>query len=253
MPYIAYDLNALESAPHVARASGISDDAAVAGNARLWAWCWKTKTNVVCAGHLIGFYGSHRVAEAMVAFGFLEIVPDGYRVKGADKYLRISKGKSKGGHAAKSNLIPGAKHRTVSSADGEISREPAESLPIEPIGSPSALTSSIEHLASNKGTTSEGNDAAPTPPAEPPRITNPDSPAIQFFCWAQDTRTQAGLVREKPPHSSKVGAWFAEAMGGVGGDEDRLKEAFLAFGDDEYWQERNCPFAGFMAQWERYA
>jgi hypothetical protein len=44
----------------------------------------------------------------LVEFNFLTALDTGaYRVKGTKRYTRISEAKSKGGHAAKSNLIPG--------------------------------------------------------------------------------------------------------------------------------------------------
>lgn len=171
MPYIAFDLLALEQCPNIARLARCSEDAIIAGFTRLWAHCWRQSTDRVTRFHLMGLFGED-VADALVSFEFLEVTDTDYRVRGADRYLRLKSAQSKGGHKAKGNLIPGGKKRRgrKSSATPENSSAPAEEQPrssreplrLEPSDS-SALTSSIEHRASNKTLTAErpaGGEAA---------------------------------------------------------------------------------------------
>lgn len=109
-PYIAFTLQALDDAPLMARAAGVPEDTAIAGLLRLWAYCWRSKTDRISATHVLGIFGPHaEVIPALIAFGFLEQdEASSYLVKGADKYLRISEGRSKGGKTASKNLRQGA-------------------------------------------------------------------------------------------------------------------------------------------------
>lgn len=128
-------------------------------------------------------------------------------------------------------------------------REPSR-VTIEPSIIPSAGAGSRE-----QGEEQGAGSVSPPPKeaVEPPRIANPDCPSLKFFVRAEDSRTDARLAREKPPPLAKLAAWYSQALGELGGDEARLWEAWLSFGDDAYWQERKCPFNGFMSQWEKYA
>ena len=137
-PYIAYELDALKLVPDIARGTGTQEHVVGYGLLRLWSYCWERKADRVGDIHLCSFFaGATGMGPALVAFGFLEAVGAEYRVRGAERYLRLSEARSKGGKAAAKNLIPGAKHRKVSpeaaSATAESqpkgSREAAESQP----------------------------------------------------------------------------------------------------------------------------
>lgn len=162
MPYLAVELDAVNLAPLVGRGAGIDEDAALAGLVRLWALCFRTKQDHVTAARLVALFGGEPacVAAALVEFGFLEPQGDGWRVRGAQRYLRLQEAWSKGGHAAKSNLIPGAAHRQKPSAPAD---EQPMSSPTPPIGCPSALTPSTEHQTPN--TKEETNRSAGEAPA----------------------------------------------------------------------------------------
>jgi hypothetical protein len=112
-----------------------------------------------------------------------------------------------------------------------------------------------EGKGKEQGKEVEGSASAPSSSEqiEPPRIANPGSPALTFFVWAQETREQQKLPREKPPaRMEKLSAWFSEAMSEMRGDEKRLRETWLRFGDDKYWESRAYPFNGFISQWRKY-
>lgn len=101
MPYIAYELDALNAAPDLARAAGISEDAAVAGLARMWARCFRVKSDQMTAVELAGVFGADpaRLAPALAGFGFVEPRDGGFRVRGTERYLRLSASNSAGGRA----------------------------------------------------------------------------------------------------------------------------------------------------------
>ncbi|MBM3992144.1 MAG: hypothetical protein FJ298_14210 [Planctomycetes bacterium] len=108
MSYIAIDLDAKKRIPLVARACGAEPCVIGWGLVELWEHAWSAKTDTVAAIVVDACFGpSERIREALVAFGFLEPVETGFRVKGADRYLRIAAGRSEGGKKAAGNLRRG--------------------------------------------------------------------------------------------------------------------------------------------------
>lgn len=95
MSYIAFDLDALNRAPAVARASGIAEELVISGLVRMWAWCFREETDTVNALQVRGHFGAD-CADALVAFSFLEADAGTYRVRGAERYLRIKKAQRAG-------------------------------------------------------------------------------------------------------------------------------------------------------------
>jgi hypothetical protein len=89
----------------------------------------------------------------------------------------------------------------------------------------------------------------------PPPQPHPPFSASGFFARAQAARLEAGYVREKPPHPSKLSAWYSEAMSEMRGDEERLFASYERFTDDDYWgrQTPPWPFPAFMKQWSDFA
>lgn len=136
MPFLQVEIDAIKEAQGVAGATGLSLAQVVGGLCLTWAHCWQKKTAFVTRGQLAGFFchvGADLVVP-LVEFGFLDQCEDGaIRVCGAAKYLRVSASRSRGGHASKTNLVPGARH--LFSAEAE--KEPRDGL-----GSVSALSPS---------------------------------------------------------------------------------------------------------------
>lgn len=130
------------------------------GLALLWRHCWRGKVDRVTAEQLAGFFCSPApgLPGALVAFGFLE-AGDTYRVRGVDRYLRLSEARRKGGLAAKKNLVPGARQRKKSLGT---SREAAQSLPGITLGLDSALSAKVEGRRSKNDKSLAGSaDADP--------------------------------------------------------------------------------------------
>lgn len=107
--FLQVDLDALKVMGHVARGMKTTRAQVLEGLLGLWEWCYIEKTDRVSSAHLEGFFGAGDPA-ALVAFGFLEAVDAGtWRVRGAESRIlkrqaKTDSGRSKGGHAAKSNL-----------------------------------------------------------------------------------------------------------------------------------------------------
>ena len=157
MSHIAVDLKVIEvHAPAVARGAGVSEDRVLAGLVRLWHRCWSTKAVAVTEVEIAGAFGPERLGELIRSMEteFLRKQADGtFHVCGADQYLRIREGHSKGGHASKSNLIPGGKKRSApAERQPKGSRDQAET----PSRQASALPPSTEHRAPNTESKASG-------------------------------------------------------------------------------------------------
>lgn len=165
MPFLAVELDAVNAAPDMAQAGGISAEAGLAGLVRMWAWCFRKQVDQVEAAQVGGWFGGDpaRVTAALVAFGFLAHRDAGWRVRGAHRYIRLAEARRRGGLAARSNLVPGARHRKPNSIGS--SPEAAEKQPDVALGSGSALTPSTEHRAPK----AEKKKLAGPAPADPPR------------------------------------------------------------------------------------
>jgi hypothetical protein len=114
MPYIQFDVDAKKRVPLVARAAGLPVAEVGWNLLELWEHVWMAGSDVVTELVLTGCVGpSEPLREALVAFGFLERVDGGWRVRGTDRYTRADEARSRGGRAAVGNLRRG----TVSPAD----------------------------------------------------------------------------------------------------------------------------------------
>jgi hypothetical protein len=245
MSYIAFDLDALNRAPAAARAAGVREEDIIAGLVRLWAWCFREKVARVDADQVRGHFGAD-VSRALVAFGFLELDPaGGWRVKGADRYLRITEARSEGGKKASGNLKKGSRKASTpagvqpGTSPGSLPA-PAGEQPGLPPGSAPALTPSTEHRAPNTLKAAAGA---------------PLTTAIGWWVEAQRRRETAGLHKESPPHPGKLEGWFAEAMLETNGDEQKLLGGYDAFLVDPFWRneaDKRCAWSGWLNQWRDF-
>lgn len=156
MSYIAFDLDALNVVPDVAAASGLTPGEVAHGLLKLWAWCFRNKTDKVNSTHIAGFFGGQEAAHALAAFGFLESVIEGggWRIRGADRYLKVSKQRSEAGKARSSSAGRSA---------GRFTSTPPAADQRSTSGGP-ALTPSTKHLTPN----TKSKSIAPDKPAPPP-------------------------------------------------------------------------------------
>lgn len=140
MSYIAVDLKVIEGlAGQVARSAGTSEDRILAGLVRLWHRCWATTTDIVSRAQLAGVMGGESleaVAEALVQLDFLEVVEGGWRVRGAQRYLRLKAARKAG--AEKTNA---ARSRASLRCRSRAQTSDAQAT------LPDALTPSTEHRA----------------------------------------------------------------------------------------------------------
>lgn len=164
MPYLQVELDAMDKWPMVASGCGVAEATVYRGFLKLWAHCWREKTSVVTPTHLECLFEmperGQRAGHILATFGFVEPVDGGYRVCGADKYLRITEARSRGGKKASANLKRGKSPGS--------SRKTAGKQPEDSPGSAPALTSNIEHHSSNKllKSTAPADAAPPAPKSE---------------------------------------------------------------------------------------
>lgn len=170
MSYIAFDLDALNVSRDVGAAAGIPEERVTHGLLRMWAWCFREKTASVTAVHVRGFFGID-CAEALIAFGFLAREDDGFRVRGAERYLRISEARRRG--AERTNA---AKRKRTPSDDGpSLKRRSSDAQATLDRALPNALTPSTEHRTPNTEHHKDCADAQPPPKA--PKAKRAEQPA----------------------------------------------------------------------------
>lgn len=96
--YVQVEFRVIEAlANAVARAANVNEDRVLAGLNRLWHWAWSQKSDVINLGQLAGLFGGERIealADGLVGQDFLEAHPNDWRIKGAERYLRIRKTRS---------------------------------------------------------------------------------------------------------------------------------------------------------------
>jgi hypothetical protein len=229
-PYIRFDLDAIDSAADVAAAAGVSINDIAGGLPRMWRHCWRKKSDTVEIAQLVAFFGGDtgRVSQALASFGFLEATGTGWRVRGAERYLRVSEGKSKGGHAAKGNLIPGARQKKalgiLSAASGQSTGQTLGSTN-EP---PSSDPTSIE---------------PPPPPAEERKAAEAVKPE-ELFAAIQVVRVEAGLSQE-PKRPKRFDAW-ATSKQVRQTSLDAIRSAYATYARDGTIRAKGHPTAVFI-------
>ncbi len=262
MPYLAFDLDAKKRVPQVARAAGVQPCEVGWGLLDLWEHVWSTRNDVVGELLLDGFFGPNaRIREALVAFGFLE--PQGvgsYRVKGADRYSRISTVRSEGGKTRISSAKRDAKGRLVASSThpAEHPAEPAQAgreLDVPPAQAGSATSSRpaadqlLHRAPSTESSTTSSNEDVPR---EKPKRKKPDSAAVQFVDWTLSQRKQVLGPSAPDPDTPAEHHWIA--LSTLLRDHGRMptEAAWLEFAKDGWAKNNHLPLAVFLAQKGRW-
>jgi hypothetical protein len=150
VPYLPFDLDAKRKAGLVAKALGVQTCTITGGLLDLWEHVWRSKRDVVSAFDLTGCFGPvPGLLEALAGAEFVEPVEGGFRVRGAGKWLLGLEGRSRGGHAAKGNLVPGAVHKKRPTRTKKSSAS-AEGQPKASPTPPSALDGLLQPAASSQ-------------------------------------------------------------------------------------------------------
>jgi hypothetical protein len=107
--HIQLDLKAVEQAPSVARAAGITLEQQLVGLVFMYHYVWAQKSDHATRDLLSGWFAVSlvevdRLAGAEVAFGHLEVREGGWRIRGAKRYFSLRAKLSEGGKKSKGNL-----------------------------------------------------------------------------------------------------------------------------------------------------
>lgn len=152
MPYLAVDLDGKKRFPLVAMAIGCSVGDVAWGLLELWELAWQRRSDIVTEVALKGCFGNAGCAAALVEFGFIKSTKGGFRVLGAEKYLKVATAQSDAGKAHSGNL----KRGNSPGSSPAPSRLPLRVSPGSPSGSAPALTPNTQHPAPNKPNTIAG-------------------------------------------------------------------------------------------------
>lgn len=246
MSHIAFELDALPLVPKVARSAGIGEAVVGWGLTQMWEWCWREKTDKVTTNHLRGFFGSECGA-VLVDFGFLEAIGSSlWRVRGADRYLRIQAGREKGGKAAAAagNLKRGNKRQLETPPQLAPSTLPADSQHTSQL-TPRLSATSDERLATSdeRILTPAKKPREPKPPPDPRH-----QPLVDAFDAAYRQRRGIGfpwdgravkvlqrLLKRRPSHLDAL--WPVELAAAFGRALDAKFPEFRSL--DEF--ERDLP------------
>lgn len=205
-PWLQVSIDAIGKVSHVARAVDVQESRIGWGLVQLWEWCWRTKTDRVSTVHLKGFFGLE-ASEALAAFGFLEAVAGGlWRVRGADKYLRIAAGQKKGGEASKGNLLKGRPSRARAGGGAGTKPETEPGLPLgSPSGSLPASTANSEQRTANSLETTPAPEAARDGWQELIRALDEEFEAARGskYPWAADKKAFSELKKFRPQYGDE--------------------------------------------------
>ena len=150
MNYIAFELDALNKVPLVANAAGIRAQDVTHGLLTLWAYCFREEVDRVRDAHLAGFFGSSTVGAALEAFGFLEADGVGcWRVKGAQRYLRVRESRREGGKKGRAKQMETASQADARAQSGSRAElHPGSKSPAGPRANPGLTPGSSRALKS---------------------------------------------------------------------------------------------------------
>jgi hypothetical protein len=188
--YVQVDLKALPRAEGAAGLLGVPMPELMGGLVRLWAFAYGEKQRVVSNNQLAGLVGVQKpnLIEALEAFGFVEPVEGGLRIRGTKRYERIHDARVAGGKARQSAKL----QLSSSSAPAQVELSSNQ---------PSDLRSEIREKDLESKTLSAGADAAP--PVEALReVWNARAKAVGLPEWRETGRRRAvaakARVRERP-------------------------------------------------------
>jgi hypothetical protein len=199
----------------------------------------------------------------VVHAGFLEVRPDGYRVRGMSRYLdaervRLSRHPrptlvqppSDGGfNPPPTPLQPPSNHppRGVEGHRGERVEVRGERL--ETKGETGGVVAPPPPALSLAGVRLSELHANLTPPDAPPEAWG----AGEFWTWAQCLRRDNGHTVEGWPGDVELARWWREARQLA--DVPTLKRAFMAFGADPHWEHKAkppFPWRGWASQFSDF-
>ena len=211
MPYLEVDLDAFKGAQLAAGVLGLPVPQVIGGLNLLWAHAWQRREDHVAGIILEGLFASAnpRLGEALEAAGFLERDGETWRVRGCERYLRISEARRKGAAATNAKR---ALQRQSSDAGATLERRSSDAL--HRVTDPPTHRSKIKDSsagadalasAGSRGPTRVPGEAGTDPPSEAA------SPAPVLSTDEQLAAAVDGYRVEATAQAAKVGAHLAES------------------------------------------
>lgn len=242
MPYIQFDLDALEDAPHCAQAAGLTEETVIAGLLKLWRYAWRKKSAEVQREHLMGFFGGdgERVVKALTAFEFIAPLDGGdMRIRGAEKRLGIREKQAEG--ARKTN----EKRKRNRGVSGDLATGQQQTSDGPPSVDRGSTARNIQQPAANsqQPTATEPSSTGATAPFDGDGFNV--SEASGFWSWHDAIRQAHGLFPETYEPDGYAD-WFAATVAELQGDGVPLSYAFERFLGDSDFADGGHAFEVFM-------
>lgn len=239
--YLPLEIDGKRHAALCARALGLHPGIVLWGLSELWEHVWRTHEDVISDLMLDAcFTPEPRLRDALVAFGFIEKVPAGWRVRGAKRWLFGQReAGSKGGQKTASS---GKSLRNLRQNKGTSTEALIEAAPKHP----------SKHHRSDSEAHPPPNTQHPTPNEPPPPVVavEPEADPAEHpptgdgcWRWIQEQRAERGLPPElhRPRGFSD---WHDKALErfGPGG----VMRAWESFVRDKDFEPKGWPTAVFI-------
>lgn len=133
MAYIQVELMAIEHAEFVSKALGCKRVEVLGGLVELWQFSWKRSQDIHQTTALQAWFDCDpgKTVAALEAFGFVEDLKNGtFRVKGAERYLRIRQKRAEAGKKGGLKRAENAALKLLSTSQAPAKQVPSKSLAI---------------------------------------------------------------------------------------------------------------------------
>jgi hypothetical protein len=251
LAYLTFDLDAKKKVGPAARAAGVDPGVIAWGLLELWEHVWTTKSAEVPELVLDGCFGpSNRIRDALAAYGFLEPkTPNLFRVRGAERYLRISEAKSRAGKARAAAGARGSDGRLLVQHPPAPAGEPASEKPALPptTNHQPPLTEHHSPTTTVGGGGGEDDcdpvqDAPAAPPAAPDAWRRFQALRVQREAWRSVDGIRSEYLEAEVKQPKKFVEWWED-------DGSKHPTIFRAYGRfllDDTFAAKQWPFQVFM-------
>lgn len=239
--------------------------------AQLWLWCGENNPSGRFPGALAqmvieqaaGWDGeSGKFAEAAIAVGFFDLLPDGvYEAHGwperASAHVAKREKDAERQQARRERVSKKFSPESASTGRPRDVRVTSEENPREsrrnnnpnPNPNPNQLPTEAKEPSPPPA---DDDRTVPVVIPRPPDTHEDGWDGTDFWRWAASRRHASGYPPERQLSPRKLSGWWAEARAVA--SVKQLKEAFYDYGNDPYWSEAKpkYPFHGFASQWNRF-
>lgn len=261
LPWIQVDAHLKSHRKAVELAAMINDPRAWAYLVDLWSWASQSEPSGVIRGpaarmvieHVVGWRGeTGQLTDALIACHWLDEVSDGLAFHDWNEHQGAHIQKAAEDTERKRKWRKDKVPSPVPVAVRVASQSPSTSRDAD--ATRGGAVRGEESRGEEKEPTSYSAQVVTAPLLSPKAPDNPLSDGFAFFAHVQHERHGVGLPREKPPHPSRLGAWWSEVLMDLNGNAEPLVAAYRGYAADKFWRDKAppLPFPGFMSQWRKY-